>query len=279
MSDSNKRFICQFALDYTKPIELELAHIFYCAEKMYNKTGFYALNNYYKMLKDNNYVNNLNNYKNTKEALEKEKNKIKIKKLKDLLKLYSDNLKYIRETKYGLSEYNLQKYINIQRKKSYMGVLDVDTTQKIATRVWKSMSKIIFGDGKKFHFKHNDLNSIESKKNSSGIRFDKESLCLKYKKLIIPIKIRKTDYYAKEALTREICYCRIIRKPLKKGYKYYLQIVFKGIPPIKNNLKIGRGKVGIDLGTSTIAAVGDKESMFQPLAPNINKYNKRIINI
>ena len=289
-------FILEFKL-YTQKFHNDLLNkYFYCAEKMYNKTLFYAKNQYFSMLKDNEYIDTLNNYINSKKELErleqilssldsKDKNNKKIIKelksnIKDLNKLIQEHfnkLKFIREEKYNLSEYALQKYINVQRKNSYYGVLDSTSVQKIASIVWKAVESVIFGDGKKFHFKYNDLTSIEGKSNKSGIRFNKKDLCLNFNNMIIPIKVRKNDYYAKEALENEIAYCRIIRKPFKNVYKYFLQIVFKGVPPIKHNL--GKGNVGIDQGTSTIAAIGDKEGLFEPLAPNINDYNKKIIAI
>lgn len=57
-----------------------------------------------------------------------------------------------------------------------------------------------------------------------------------------------------------ISYCRIVRKYVRNKYKYYVQIVLKGNPPVKVNTKTGeikhhirQGDVGIDIGTSTIA--------------------------
>lgn len=58
----------------------------------------------------------------------------------------------------------------------------------------------------------------------------------------------------------EISYCRIIRKFVRNKYKFYVQVVFKGIPPTKFNKEtgeikhsLGEGDVGLDIGTSTIA--------------------------
>ena len=296
-------FIVELGLLALEQQIMEIEKFFFCAEKMYNKTLFFVQKQYYLMINNNEYKNYLNLYIDTKKELEKcntnlinlnkdlnncndklikQNLKKNIKELKDLIKTltenkkeYSEKLKEIR-LNYGLSKNSLEKYINVQRNKSFQGTLDVHTTQKIAFRVWKSAEDVIFGDGKRFHYKHNDLDSIESKSNESGIRFDKDTLCLKFKNLVIPVRARKNDKYLKEALKNEIALCRIKRKPFKKGYKYFIQIVFKGIPPKKDNLKLGKGSVGIDLGTSTIAAVGNKQIVFKALAPNVNKYNKRI---
>lgn len=58
----------------------------------------------------------------------------------------------------------------------------------------------------------------------------------------------------------KMCYNRIVGKYVRNKYKYYVQIVFKGSPPVKVDTEtgeikhyIGGGDVGIDIGTRTIA--------------------------
>ena len=48
--------------------------------------------------------------------------------------------------KYGLSEYQFHSYINKQ-KYMYSTHLDIHTCQKIATKVWTSVSRYLFKDG------------------------------------------------------------------------------------------------------------------------------------
>lgn len=79
---------------------------------------------------------------------------------------------------------------------------------------------------------------------------------------------------------------RIKRKFVRGKYKYILQLVLEGVPPIKiskttgeikNN--IGYGKVGIDIGTQTIAYAGDYDIKLLELAPriqNIENEKRRI---
>lgn len=84
------------------------------------------------------------------------------------------------------------------------------------------------------------------------------------------------NYYENQALKSEIAYCRIIRKFVRTKYKYYVQIVFKGTPPIKVNNEtgevkhyIGEGDVGIDIGTSTIAYVSETDVKILELADKV----------
>ena len=77
-------------------------------------------------------------------------------------------------------------------------------------------------------------------------------------------------------LENKICYCRIVRKFIFSRYKFYLQIVFKGTPPIKIDKntgeikrKIGHGDVGIDIGTSTIAYCSENNLKILELADKV----------
>ena len=245
-----------------------LEHLFRCSEKMYNNLVYFANGQLDKMSKDPDYLHFLDLYMNEKDE----------KKKKD----YGKELSAIRE-KYHLSSNYFESYINQIRNKSYKNTIDCDTVQKLAQRVWKSTEACLFGNGKKIHFKKfKTLDSIEGKKNTSGIKFDKDHSVLKFRGMMIPVKIRKNDYYAKEAIENEISYCRIIRKPFKTGYKYFLQIVLRGVPPIKPN-RIPRqikGNVAIDIGPSTIAAIGEEDGLLEPLSPqSVKDCNKLIIKL
>ena len=86
--------------------------------------------------------------------------------------------------------------------------------------------------------------------------------------------------FALESLENDIKYCRIVRKPFKNGYKYFLQLIIEGYPPQKRiNGKVNhgnlrpttlkssvKGKVGIDIGTSTIAVCSNNKLILDELA-------------
>ena len=90
----------------------------------------------------------------------------------------------------------------------------------------------------------------------------------------------------KSTLENEIAYCRIIRKFVRNKYKFYLQIVFKGIAPIKINKQTGEIKhtlgtdnVGIDIGTQTIAYSSKTDVKIYELADRVTNIEnqKRIL--
>lgn len=257
-------FILTLRLETLKWQEDKLNKHFRIAEKMYNKTCYHIVHQLECLKKDKDYQKYINLYVNEKDHV--------------LKKQYSDELKNIR-IQYGLSKSEIEKYMNIQRKESYKGTLHSAVTQKIADSLWFGVQKILFSDGKKLHFKkYGTLNTLQGKSNKTGIVFNKELNIVEYSKMNIPVKIRKNDFYAQEAIEQNrIAYCKIIKKTFRSGYRYFVQIVFDGIPPIKHT--IGSGNVGIDIGTSTISAVGDNDMIFKPLTPDINKHNKEIIRL
>ena len=159
---------------------------------------------------------------------------------------------------FGMSEYSFYK--DVKRLQHHFSKnIDSHTVQKIATSLWKAYEKLFYGNGKHIHYKkYNSVNSLEGNTNKTGIRF-KDDIIL-WNGLKMPVIIDYNNYYENQALKSEIAYCKIVRKFVRNKYKYYVQIVFKGTPPVKVDNEtgevkhyIGKGDVGIDIGTSTIA--------------------------
>ena len=209
--------ILEFKLYTNKWQDDVLNTTFRCAERMYNTVIRHALKQIKALENDHSYQTLLTTYKS---ILKKDKLTNHEEYQKMLISSYLNDI----VLSYGLSEYGFHAYIAKMKKESYHKILDIDTAQKVATAAWKSVSDYLYGDGKKISFKKlGTLESIESKKNTSGIKFDKTSLRMNFKNMSVPVKLRKKDTYAIEMLKKHICYCRIVRKPFRSGYKYYLQ--------------------------------------------------------
>ena len=75
-------------------------------------------------------------------------------------------------SKYGLTEYSLHAYVKPMQHHFKINI-DSYTAQKIASQVWKSYDKLLYGNGEQLHFKsyNKELNSLEGKWNKQGIRF------------------------------------------------------------------------------------------------------------
>ena len=159
---------------------------------------------------------------------------------------------------YNMSEYSFHSDVK-RLQHHFSNNIDALTARKIAANLWRAYEKLFFGNGKQISYKkYNSLNSLEGKSNMQGIRF-RDGVIL-WNNLKIPVVIDHNNYYENQSLKSEIAYCRIVRKFVRRKYKYYVQIVFKGTPPIKVDNEtgevkhhIGKGDVGIDIGTSTIA--------------------------
>ncbi|MTI66081.1 MAG: transposase [Firmicutes bacterium] len=181
--------------------------------------------------------------------------------------------------KYGLTEYSLHEYVKGMQK-HFKKNIDSFTAQKIATRSFIAFKKLMFHQANKVYFKkYGEMNSVEGKSNKTGIRFKDNKLI--WNKLKIPVIIKKNDEYAHMALENKIKYCRIVRKFIRGKYKFYIQLILDGIPPIKINKKTGeiknsisRGDVGIDIGTQTIAISSQYDVKLLELAPEVKIIEK-----
>ena len=116
----------------------------------------------------------------------------------------------------------------------------------------------------------------------------KGELRIVYGDYAFPVTLRnpntQTGRYQQEALKCGVKYCRIIRKWVGTKWKYYAQIVLEGYPPIKcdNNgvakHPVKQGRVGIDIGTQTIAFSGKDVCDLRVLAPSARAQAKSLVN-
>ena len=212
-----------------------LEHAFWCGQQIYNVLVRYCRKQIRKLIQDPEY-RELLAVRRKDDLSKKDKNRI------------NQELADIRRG-YGLSEYQLHAYVSLQQHR-YQKYIDSLTAQKIASSVWRSVEKYLFDNGKCIHFrKYDEFESMEGKKNTSGMRFKDGRL--HWREQVIQPQIR-TDYDRK-ALKSRVKYCRIRRKPIGTKYHYYLQLILEGKPPVKH--PAGHGTAGLDIGTSTAAVV------------------------
>ena len=205
------------------------------------------------------------------------------KNYKKILKMIKgkDRNKQFNElnSKHGLTEYSLHDFVK-PIQKHFKDNIDSFTAQKIATRCFNAFQGLMFHTANKVSFKkHGEMNSVEGKTNKTGIRFKNNKLV--WNGLEIDIVVNKNDEYAKTSLLNEVKYCRIVRKFIRGKYKYYLQLILEGTPPIKYDKEtgeiknvIGNGRVGIDIGTQTVAYSSRYDVKLLELAPEIDNINK-----
>lgn len=268
-------FIVQFPLRTEIYQEDILNKRFEIGRKIYNSLVTVTQKRYKEMIKTKLY----RNIKEELKSIYQSKDKINLKRKTELCKQLSEMYK-----QYKLNEYSFHSDIK-NMQKYFKDNIDSFTAQKIATNLWKSYDKLLFGNGNSIHHKRYDtFNSFEGKSNSTGIRFKDNKLI--WNGLNIPVVIDYKNPYEFQALENEISYCRIVRKFVRNKYKFYLQIVFKGIAPIKINKQtgevkhiLGNGNVGIDIGTQTIAYSSETNVKIYELADRVQNIEnqKRIL--
>lgn len=214
------------------------------------------------------------------EALKRYNVMIERKEYKELKKQRKYQYKQLDELykKYSLTEYSLINYI--QPMYSHFKSIDSKVAQAIASRAWTSINKLLKGEANSVHFKkYGSFNTLENKWNKSGLKYKDDLIQWNGLKLLVVIK--SCDKYAQMAVQDRVKYCRIKRKLIRGKYKYYVQIILEGVPPIKVNKEtgeversIGTGNVGLDIGTQTIAISSKYEVKLLELAPEVNNIEK-----
>jgi hypothetical protein len=205
------------------------------------------------------------------------------KQYKKISQLYKgkDRNKQFNElnNKYGLTEYSLHNFVK-PIQKHFKDNIDSFSAQKIATRCFGAFQKLMFHIADKVQFKkYGEMNSVEGKSNKTGIRFKNDKLV--WNRLEIDILIKNIDTYAQKAIQDGVKYCRIVRKMIRGKYKYYVQLIMEGHPPVKTDKEtgkikrnIGLGNVGIDIGTRTIAISSMNDVKLLELCPEMENVQK-----
>lgn len=274
--ESKQRFILNLKLNTEMFQENILDKRFEIGRQIYNTILGNSLERYKDMIKTRKWRENQINISDVYKV-EKDKNKAK-----KLAKSYFDIKKSMLQ-KFNISEYSLHEDVkNMQHH--FKNNIDSFTAQKIATNVWKAYDKLLYGNGEFVHFKKysEGLNSLEGKSNSTGIKYRIDFNILDWNGLKIKVQ-SKFNNYEIDSLRNKICYCRIVKKFVRRKYKYYVQLVMEGVPSIKINKEtgevknnIGLGTCGIDIGTQTVAYSSDYDCKLYELAPRVqNIENKK----
>lgn len=252
-------YVLTLKLNTSPEQDVWLSHTFWCGQQIYNVLVRHCKKQLRKLIQDPEYRDLLVARKES--GLSKaDKNRI------------NQELADIR-IGYGLSEYQLHAYVSVQQHR-YKKSIDSDVAQKIASSVWRSVKKYLFDNGKCIHFrKYDEFESMEGKKNTSGMRFKDGRL--HWRGQVIQPQIR-TDYDRK-ALKSGVKYCRIHRKPVSAKYHYYLQLVLEGRPPVKH--PAGHGTAGLDIGTSSAAIVTDDTCQLTVLGSDTKDRSSQIRRI
>lgn len=250
-------FVVEQKIETLKSDKFFLEKKFFACQKIYNTAVKYCRHKTTELYDDAWYQYCLDKFKNTPDSEKKQ---------------WADEIYTLMQI-YGLTEYDIHAYIGKQKVAAFGRSIGINIVQKQGTSLYHAVKKAVFR-GTKIHFrKKGQTTSFEDKTNKTGIVYNNGMVKIMGRTLKVK-SVRYNDYYLQEALTHRVKYCRVVRKPFRNGYKYFLQLILEGTPPKKH--KLGNGLCGADQGTSTFAFYNNKESDFIVLADGVNPYNKEI---
>ena len=175
--------------------------------------------------------------------------------------------------KLGFSEYALHLYATKIRNSWISNHIDSTVAQKIATRAFKAVQKIAFGQAKRVRFKgKNQLKSIEGKTNKTGIRYSESTGHVEWKGLKLNIDVN--DKVVTHGLSHRVKYCRVIKRIFNGKTRFFVQLVLEGKPYQK--FELPDNTVGLDIGPSTIAYVSDEQVILERFCDELKNKQKEI---
>jgi len=159
---------------------------------------------------------------------------------------------------FGFREYDLHEYAK-QFRQIWLGEhLDSLTIQKLASRAFDAVQKYAYGKRGKPRFKsYGQLDSVEGKTNASGIRY--RAGIIEWLGLELHCRIDPKDKVQQHGLQHRVKYVRLVRRKIHGQNRFYAQLVCEGKPYQKTKNKVKQGVIGLDIGPSTIAGVGDHD--------------------
>lgn len=280
-------------------------------KEIYNTLLAFLLKQDEKRSHDAIFIQNCKNYRDIKKAIielenaiqkiktqkakkeNQEDEKIKLTTLTASLKQNKTKLKGITalfdeiSKKFGLTLRHCEKMATEIKNTTWMkDHLDGDSVQVLAKRVFRAYFEYKTGKRGKPRFKtgQNRLRSIEGKKNAC-ISMTKEGR-IKWGKLNLRLVLDRKDPHGVQAhaLNSDIKFCRIIVRNIKGCQRYFVQLVLKNRPLLKNKHQGQRDvindTVGLDIGVSTVAVASHKLSGIFPLGmPNQREVERKIARI
>lgn len=277
-------FVYELKLATTNFHHEQLQRRFKMAENIYRTTQYEILNRVKKQKKDprnktlkklwkqiKSLKNQVEEYTNNKKKAPKELTD----EIKRLEKERNAIFKQL-DIDYDLrGNFSFGKFANNYRNaRNYAPYIGSDVAAKLGFRAWDAYEKVKFNKGAQKTNLHNPLMSFEAKGDTCiTIRNGILKMGTKHAKFEVPV-IYKNDDFEREVFTNTFKYNRIVRRFENNKWQYYVQMIFDGTPPQKDNYL--KGTVGIDVGLTYIAISTPYEVEIIELAPNIKNYDAEI---
>jgi hypothetical protein len=177
---------------------------------------------------------------------------------------------------HGFKGSSIQSFAVATKNACHIGNhLDVHTVQKVATRAFDAANRYALGKNGRPRFKgKGQFSSLESKTNANGIKY--RDGFIMWQGLQIPCIIDPEDKVVNYGLSCRIKYCRTVKRVIKGRDRFYAQLIVEGLPYQKDKNMHGNEVVGIDIGVSTIAYVGQTKAELRHLCAELRPLNRNI---
>ncbi len=175
--------------------------------------------------------------------------------------------------RYGFSEYAFHELARKLRVAWLAEHLDAVLAQTLASRAYRALNRVCLGKARRVRFKSKSrgLDSIENKRNDTGMRFvlqpgaaGRPQGYLLWHDDQLAALIDWDDPVVAHGLAHEIKYARLVRRRTsspraqgadREGERYCVQLVLTGLPHHKPKHAVGSDTIGLDLGPTSLAIV------------------------
>ena len=267
MRSSTPSFTLELELDLTRPGERFWEKRVHAAISVYNDCLGQCVRRLHKLRHDRTYQALLRQYAEAKKAG---------CPVKDISAALAARRQY-----FGFTEYDMHAYVC--SAKHHFGTLGIDECQKLATRAFRAVEKMLYGKASRVRFvsRHEDF-SIEGKSSRSALVFRKDTRTVRFGKghefRIRYPRSAKAKAYADEALENRVKYCRVLCRTIRGRRRWFVQAVLEGVPPARHAAGPDR-PVGLDEGVSTLAVSSGPCVRLFELAPEAEPEEREIRRI
>lgn len=197
--------------------------------------------------------------------------------------LYRERKKMLQDA--GFSEYAFKHDMqspDSPMQKHFSAHIVAQIAHKAASDVWRAFDKYLYGNGQEVHFhRRGTLESVACQTAGNGMKYENGVFTWtggkskEQKAISIRVSVRppQTDYERK-MLEKPVKNMRVVRRWMKSRYKYYLQLTLVGAP-VRKERERGVGRVGIDIGTQTVAISSETSVRLLELAEGVNDNHKK----
>jgi putative transposase len=170
---------------------------------------------------------------------------------------------------FGFQEYALHAYAAHITQSWMAHHLDSQVVQTLASRAFKAVQQYAFGKRGKPRFRgFGQFDTVEGKSNKTGIRWRDGQVG--WFGLELPALIDERDKVVQYGLQQPVKYVRLVRRKQNSKVYFFVQLVLEGKPYRKAENTIGTGTVGLDLGPSTLALVGEDMALLTPFCADLD---------